>query len=213
MGKIVYSWVIRRDSKIPGTVVRSSTIPEQLGRISYLLTDKTGELLGALPGFKVDYLVAMLMLIAAKPYMVCKALFCVFTCSYLALTLTRQVSARVCLSPFYRGGSETQPSSLPCHNAQKQAGNSGSRALRPDLPPTPQILFHNDLRSGWLRASTGEWGDPGLSLILLFSNHGIRGNLLQRFGVAHQSEKNSFRKKWTQQSSGYVSIRILGWSL
>lgn len=42
MGKIVYSWVIRRDSKIPGTVVRSSTIPEQLGRISYLLTDKTG---------------------------------------------------------------------------------------------------------------------------------------------------------------------------
>lgn len=45
MGKIVYSWVIRRDSKIPGTVVRSSTIPEQLGRISYLLTDKTGEYL------------------------------------------------------------------------------------------------------------------------------------------------------------------------
>uniref|UniRef100_A0A8C3CIJ4 Phospholipid-transporting ATPase n=1 Tax=Cairina moschata TaxID=8855 RepID=A0A8C3CIJ4_CAIMO len=44
MGKIVYSWVIRRDSKIPGTVVRSSTIPEQLGRISYLLTDKTGTL-------------------------------------------------------------------------------------------------------------------------------------------------------------------------
>lgn len=42
IGKIVYSWVIRRDSKIPGTVVRSSTIPEQLGRISYLLTDKTG---------------------------------------------------------------------------------------------------------------------------------------------------------------------------
>uniref|UniRef100_A0A8I4A1I1 Phospholipid-transporting ATPase n=1 Tax=Callithrix jacchus TaxID=9483 RepID=A0A8I4A1I1_CALJA len=42
MGKIVYSWVIRRDSKVPGTVVRSSTIPEQLGRISYLLTDKTG---------------------------------------------------------------------------------------------------------------------------------------------------------------------------
>ncbi|ELK04298.1 Putative phospholipid-transporting ATPase IIA [Pteropus alecto] len=44
MGKIVYSWVIRRDSKIPGTVVRSSTIPEQLGRISYVLTDKTGTL-------------------------------------------------------------------------------------------------------------------------------------------------------------------------
>lgn len=44
MGKIVYSWMIRKDSKIPGTVVRSSTIPEQLGRISYLLTDKTGML-------------------------------------------------------------------------------------------------------------------------------------------------------------------------
>ncbi|KAG8447039.1 hypothetical protein GDO86_014476 [Hymenochirus boettgeri] len=44
MGKIVYSWMIRRDPKIPGTVVRSSTIPEQLGRISYLLTDKTGTL-------------------------------------------------------------------------------------------------------------------------------------------------------------------------
>lgn len=53
MGKIVYSWVIRRDSKIPGTVVRSSTIPEQLGRISYLLTDKTGEPPGAHPAFKV----------------------------------------------------------------------------------------------------------------------------------------------------------------
>uniref|UniRef100_A0A8C8GHC7 Phospholipid-transporting ATPase n=1 Tax=Oncorhynchus tshawytscha TaxID=74940 RepID=A0A8C8GHC7_ONCTS len=41
MGKMVFSWMIRRDSKIPGTVVRASTIPEQLGRISYLLTDKT----------------------------------------------------------------------------------------------------------------------------------------------------------------------------
>ncbi|GAA6107016.1 probable phospholipid-transporting ATPase IIA [Tachysurus ichikawai] len=42
MGKMVFSWMIKKDSKIPGTVVRASTIPEQLGRISYLLTDKTG---------------------------------------------------------------------------------------------------------------------------------------------------------------------------
>uniref|UniRef100_A0A674PKR5 Phospholipid-transporting ATPase n=1 Tax=Takifugu rubripes TaxID=31033 RepID=A0A674PKR5_TAKRU len=44
MGKIVFSWMIKKDSKIPGTLVRTSTIPEQLGRISYLLTDKTGTL-------------------------------------------------------------------------------------------------------------------------------------------------------------------------
>uniref|UniRef100_A0A8C5HS20 Phospholipid-transporting ATPase n=1 Tax=Gouania willdenowi TaxID=441366 RepID=A0A8C5HS20_GOUWI len=44
MGKMVFSWMIKKDPKIPGTVVRTSTIPEQLGRISYLLTDKTGTL-------------------------------------------------------------------------------------------------------------------------------------------------------------------------
>ncbi|GLD75459.1 probable phospholipid-transporting ATPase IIA isoform X1 [Lates japonicus] len=43
MGKMVFSWMIKKDSKIPGTVVRASTIPEQLGRISYLLTDKTAQ--------------------------------------------------------------------------------------------------------------------------------------------------------------------------
>lgn len=46
MGKMVFSWMIKKDSKIPGTMVRASTIPEQLGRISYLLTDKTGEAAG-----------------------------------------------------------------------------------------------------------------------------------------------------------------------
>ncbi|XP_069687692.1 probable phospholipid-transporting ATPase IIB isoform X2 [Periplaneta americana] len=44
MGKAFYSWSIQRDQEIAGTVVRSTTIPEELGRISYLLSDKTGTL-------------------------------------------------------------------------------------------------------------------------------------------------------------------------
>ncbi|KAJ3389301.1 putative aminophospholipid-translocase [Lobulomyces angularis] len=44
MGKSVYSRQIMKDKKIPNTIVRSSTIPEELGRIEYLLSDKTGTL-------------------------------------------------------------------------------------------------------------------------------------------------------------------------
>ncbi|CAL8298913.1 unnamed protein product [Lota lota] len=44
MGKAAYAWMIMKDENIPGTVVRTSTIPEELGRLVYLLTDKTGTL-------------------------------------------------------------------------------------------------------------------------------------------------------------------------
>lgn len=44
MGKTVYAYFIEHDQDIPGTVVRTSTIPEDLGRIEYLLSDKTGTL-------------------------------------------------------------------------------------------------------------------------------------------------------------------------
>lgn len=44
MGKTVYAWFIEHDQSIQGTVVRTSTIPEDLGRVEYLLSDKTGTL-------------------------------------------------------------------------------------------------------------------------------------------------------------------------
>ena len=56
VGKTFYSWVIQRDQEMPGTVVRSTTIPEELGRINYLLTDKTGTLTQNEMVFKILHL-------------------------------------------------------------------------------------------------------------------------------------------------------------
>lgn len=42
--KIVNSWFISRDKEMNGIIVRTTTIPEELGRIQFLLTDKTGTL-------------------------------------------------------------------------------------------------------------------------------------------------------------------------
>ena len=44
LSKSFYSFVINRDKSIPNTIARNSTIPEELGRISYIFSDKTGTL-------------------------------------------------------------------------------------------------------------------------------------------------------------------------
>lgn len=42
--KFYYTSLINKDEDIKGTVARSSNIPEELGRIEFLLSDKTGTL-------------------------------------------------------------------------------------------------------------------------------------------------------------------------
>ena len=44
MSKTWFSFVISKDKRIPETIARNSTIPEELGRISYIFSDKTGTL-------------------------------------------------------------------------------------------------------------------------------------------------------------------------
>lgn len=44
LAKLWYSYGINNDSDIAGCIARNSNIPEELGRIQFLISDKTGTL-------------------------------------------------------------------------------------------------------------------------------------------------------------------------